>query len=110
MSLTLRWSGSVSLLPEWQELFRSIPDRRTREGLSRASRFWSINQITPEQVDATPADGGGNIEFAATIDGSSLRIAVLDEGPGLGSAALDVLGGRADRLPRQAATGSGLGL
>ena len=34
----------------------------------------------------------------------------MDEGPGLGSAALDVLVGRADRLPRQAATGSGLGL
>jgi signal transduction histidine kinase len=57
---------------------------------------------------ATPA--GGAIAFAATVEGNNLRIAVLDEGPGLGPAALDVLGGRADYLPRQAVTGSGLGL
>ena len=57
--------------------------------------------------NATPT--GGAISFEAAAGVTSLCITVRDEGPGLGSAALDVLLGRDDRLPH-AASGSGLGL
>ncbi|WP_048710742.1 tyrosine-type recombinase/integrase [Microvirga massiliensis] len=44
-------TGRIPLLLAWEELLRTVPDKRIRNGLSRAVRFWSLNGITPAQVD-----------------------------------------------------------
>jgi integrase len=41
----------VALTQPWEGLLRQVPDRRTREGLSRFMRFCSANNISPTQVD-----------------------------------------------------------
>src|SRR5829696_7569012 len=55
-------------LPEpWRELFPRIPDRRTRDGLSRFARFCSLNGISPREVDL------GTLQaFGAAVRSSTL--------------------------------------
>jgi hypothetical protein len=44
-------TAQVVLTRSWKDLLPQIPDRRTREGLSRFMRFCSANKVSPIQVD-----------------------------------------------------------
>src|SRR5215213_5629891 len=60
-------TARTSLAEPWRELFTHIPDRRTRDGLSRFARFCSLNGIPPQQVDL------GTLQaFGAAVRNSTL--------------------------------------
>lgn len=44
-------NGRISLTPAWQELYDRLPDKRSRDGLSRFLRFCSAQAVVPEAVD-----------------------------------------------------------
>lgn len=44
-------TAKVPLAEPWRDLYTRIPDRRTREGLSRFARFCSLNGTAPQQVE-----------------------------------------------------------
>src|SRR5215207_5426955 len=44
-------TAKIPLAEPWRELSTRIPDRRTRDGLSRFARFCSLNGTAPQQVD-----------------------------------------------------------
>src|SRR5215212_218827 len=44
-------TAKIPLTDSWRELTTRIPDRRTRDGLSRFARFCSLNGIPPQQTD-----------------------------------------------------------
>ncbi len=44
-------TAKIPLDQPWRDLYARLPDRRTRDGLSRFARFCSLNGIAPEQVD-----------------------------------------------------------
>jgi hypothetical protein len=60
-------TARTSLAEPWRELFTHIPDRRTRDGLSRFARFCSLNGIPPQKVDL------GTLQaFGAAVRNSTL--------------------------------------
>lgn len=44
-------TARVKLTSPWRDLLQHLPDRRSREGLSRFMRFCSANDVRPEQVN-----------------------------------------------------------
>src|SRR5215218_5597335 len=60
-------TAKVTLAEPWRELTMRIPDRRTRDGLSRLTRFCSLNGIPPQEVNL-----GTLQSFGAAVRSSTL--------------------------------------
>jgi hypothetical protein len=60
-------TAKVPLSQPWQELHEHLPDRRTRNGLSRFMRFCSLNGITPEQVSPSVLQAFGDAVRGSTF-------------------------------------------
>ena len=60
-------TAKTPLAEPWRELFTRIPDRRTRDGLSRFARFCSLNGIALQEVDLCTLQA-----FGAAVRNSTL--------------------------------------
>src|SRR5829696_4349874 len=60
-------TAKIPVAEPWRDLFTRIPDRRTRDGLSRFARFCSLNGISPQEVDLGTLQAFGEAVRSSTL-------------------------------------------